>query len=376
VNRRRLLRLSFLRAALTALLWSAYALAHAQTAATVIEIAGMVVETDAAGRSRVLAMDSSVASGSVLRTATDSHVRLKFGDGTALLLRPNTEFSVGGFRFEQARPDTDSFAIRLIKGGFRQVTGLIGKRSPHAIDIRAASATIGIRGTDFAVRMCEDDCGANDKADQGRAQDAQRRQQDQDAKRQQDEARRQQEGQGGQQAQDAKQQQDAQRRQQEQDAKRQQDEARRQQEGQGGQQAQDAKQQQDARRRQQEQDAKRQQDEARRQQEGQGGQQAQDAKQQQDAQRRQQEQDAKRQQDEARRQQEGQRNGVASAGVYVQVHDGAVSLAQAGAEVVLAKGEAGFADTRNNPPQRLDSPPPVLRHDPLLGRAAGMPGCR
>ena len=55
------------------------------------------------------------------------------------------------------------------------------------------------------------------------------------------------------------------------------------------------------------------------------------------------------------------------AGVYVLVHDGAVSLAQAGVEIVLVKGEVGFADANNMPPQLIDTRPPVLRRDRLLG---------
>lgn len=59
----------------------------------------------------------------------------------------------------------------------------------------------------------------------------------------------------------------------------------------------------------------------------------------------------------------------ADAGVYVVVHDGAVSLTQAGIEIVLVKGETGFADANNRPPRLLDSPPPVLRYDGLLGNS-------
>jgi hypothetical protein len=60
----------------------------------------------------------------------------------------------------------------------------------------------------------------------------------------------------------------------------------------------------------------------------------------------------------------------ADAGVYVTVFDGAVSLKQADVEIVLVKGETGFADAKNSAPQLLDSPPPILRHDLLLGNAA------
>src|SRR5258708_31973818 len=41
--------------------------------------------------------------------------------------------------------------LSLIGGGMRAITGLIGKRSPSQVAYRAATATIGIRGTDAVL---------------------------------------------------------------------------------------------------------------------------------------------------------------------------------------------------------------------------------
>jgi hypothetical protein len=62
----------------------------------------------------------------------------------------------------------DGFMMRLVKGGLRAVTGLIGKRNPNNVRMRAGTATIGIRGTHWGV-MCvgEDTCqsGGSDAED-------------------------------------------------------------------------------------------------------------------------------------------------------------------------------------------------------------------
>lgn len=50
--------------------------------------------------------------------------------------------------------------MNLLRGGLRAVTGLISKGSPDAARLRTATATIGIRGTDFDARLCAKDCGA------------------------------------------------------------------------------------------------------------------------------------------------------------------------------------------------------------------------
>lgn len=46
----------------------------------------------------------------------------------------------------------------LLKGGLRTITGAIGKRKPDAYQLRTTVATIGIRGTNYGVLLCQGDC--------------------------------------------------------------------------------------------------------------------------------------------------------------------------------------------------------------------------
>ena len=152
-------RLLIVRALLAAVVaGGGFGLAQAQPAAKVTHVTGTLVETDATGRTRVLAADSSVSQGARLRTAANSHARLKFSDGTDLFLRSNTEYVIDRYRYVEEKPTADGFISNLVKGGFRQVTGLIGRRNPGEVRIKSGTATIGIRGTDFAVRNCEETC--------------------------------------------------------------------------------------------------------------------------------------------------------------------------------------------------------------------------
>jgi hypothetical protein len=54
--------------------------------------------------------------------------------------------------------------MQLVRGGFRAVTGLINKTSPNAARVQTATATIGIRGTDFDARVCQGECGRESSA--------------------------------------------------------------------------------------------------------------------------------------------------------------------------------------------------------------------
>jgi hypothetical protein len=45
-----------------------------------------------------------------------------------------------------------------VRGGFRAISGLIGKVDRQAYRVATPAATIGIRGTDYEVQLCTTDC--------------------------------------------------------------------------------------------------------------------------------------------------------------------------------------------------------------------------
>jgi len=105
------------------------------------------------GSVRVLSEKSSVAVGDVITTQRDSYAQLRFSDGGQVTLRPDTQVRVESYAYEEGRPERDSFAMQLFKGGLRSLTGLIGKRSNNrnAYRMVTSTATIGIRGTDYTA---------------------------------------------------------------------------------------------------------------------------------------------------------------------------------------------------------------------------------
>jgi hypothetical protein len=106
----------------------------------------------------------------MLITAKDSYAQVEMNDGTKMTIRPNSNLRIESYQFRKETPQADNIVLRLLKGGFRTVTGLIGKRgNTDAYKLRAATATIGIRGTDFSTRLCatkdcQDDEGATKPA--------------------------------------------------------------------------------------------------------------------------------------------------------------------------------------------------------------------
>lgn len=118
-------------------------------------MSGTLVAQRADGTIKVLGPKSEVLAGDMLITAKDSYAQVKMNDGAQMTLRPNSNLRIEAFQFSQDTPQADNAIFRLLKGGFRSVTGLIGKRgNADAYKVRAATATIGIRGTDFSSRLC------------------------------------------------------------------------------------------------------------------------------------------------------------------------------------------------------------------------------
>jgi len=118
-------------------------------------VRGAVTAHAQGGTARILGSGSEVYAGDVVSTGARSVGVLEMVDGTRLALRPNTVFQVEEYETEPAR---ESSVMRLFRGGLQAITGFISKRNRDAFKVRTATATIGIRGTTFDVRVCEGDC--------------------------------------------------------------------------------------------------------------------------------------------------------------------------------------------------------------------------
>ena len=133
--------------ALAALLFADAALA---ASAVVTSLTGTVrVQTGAAAQ-RVLRQGDEVVQGDTVSTGAASSVVLKFDDGQVAALTANSRMQVTAYAFNpQAK--TGNILLSLVVGGMRAITGLIGHNQPDSVKFRAATATIGIRGSDGMI---------------------------------------------------------------------------------------------------------------------------------------------------------------------------------------------------------------------------------
>ena len=102
--------------------------ALAAGAGTVTHLSGTLSVQRSDGSVRILSQKSEVNPGDVLTTQRDSYAQINFSDGSSLTMRPNTQINIEQYHFVQDRPQEDNSFLRLVKGGLRTVTGLVGKR--------------------------------------------------------------------------------------------------------------------------------------------------------------------------------------------------------------------------------------------------------
>jgi hypothetical protein len=154
----------------TVVRWSAIALvlvvvvpawseADAAGAGQVAYISGTLTARNPSGGVRILSQKSEVDVGDLLTTQKDSYAQINFPDGASMTMRPNTQMKVEAYHFAQSQPKQDSAIFRLIKGGLRMISGLIGHRgNKDAWQLDTSVATIGIRGSSGDTLDCTHGC--------------------------------------------------------------------------------------------------------------------------------------------------------------------------------------------------------------------------
>ena len=121
---------------------------------SVVFAKGAISAQDATGAPRLLARNSPIYQNDTIVTARKSFAVIKFVDDTKMSIRPNSEITIDRFN---ASPGEETAEFSIVKGGLRALTGAIGNRKPENVRFRTREASIGIRGTDLAIRICEDD---------------------------------------------------------------------------------------------------------------------------------------------------------------------------------------------------------------------------
>jgi len=121
---------------------------HAATAGVFQFVAGDVRVALAAGSERPATKGGLISVGDTVATAKESMAQIKMGDGAIIVVQPESRLTVAEFHYAGAEDGTEKVKFSLEQGGFRSVTGAIGRSHKGNYLIETPIAHIGVRGTD------------------------------------------------------------------------------------------------------------------------------------------------------------------------------------------------------------------------------------
>jgi len=113
--------------------------------------------------------------GDRINVGSASRAQIRMKDGALLSLRPDSSIVIEDFSFADVPPAAALASsatpptvlgsqrrsiLRLLRGGLRTISGLVGKARADRYEFRTPVATIGIRGTTWSGTYCSGDCGA------------------------------------------------------------------------------------------------------------------------------------------------------------------------------------------------------------------------
>lgn len=149
MNKQRL----FLMLSLAMTGWLIAADAWSAQAGRVQFVHGEVRVSDSAGQVHVVRKGDAVNEGDTVISAANASAQIRMMDGGFIAVRPDTRLKFDSFKFSGKADEPEKSFFSLFKGGFRAITGLIGRLNKQDYRITTPSATIGIRGTDHETMM-------------------------------------------------------------------------------------------------------------------------------------------------------------------------------------------------------------------------------
>jgi hypothetical protein len=117
-----------------------------------VKTAAGAVMIDRAGTTIAAKPGLRVETADVVRTGADGSVGITMADNALISLGPNSVLALDTFAFD-ATTYQGKFDATLSKGSLAVVSGKIAKQSPDAMKVRTPASVLGVRGTEFVVKV-------------------------------------------------------------------------------------------------------------------------------------------------------------------------------------------------------------------------------
>lgn len=119
-----------------------------------VKVAKGSVQVERAGQRMPAAVGMGVRQADTLVTGADGSVGVTFSDNSLLSTGPNSTLTIDRYAFDSTS-HAGQFDTSLRRGSLAVISGKMVKQSPGAMRVRTPSTILGVRGTEFVVRVGE-----------------------------------------------------------------------------------------------------------------------------------------------------------------------------------------------------------------------------
>ncbi len=125
----------------------------------VAQMGGKATARDTNGRVRLLQINSQIFEGDRLETEPGASVYILMDDTAEIHLKEDSVLKISEYVITTGYDNSSSSILDLLRGGLRKITGAIGDSAVAHYQLQTGLATIGIRGTEYVIKLCNaDDC--------------------------------------------------------------------------------------------------------------------------------------------------------------------------------------------------------------------------
>jgi hypothetical protein len=117
-----------------------------------IKVSKGTVTIERAGHSVAGSVGLRLQASDVVKTGSDGSVGITMTDNSLLSAGPNSVLALDRYDFDDVTSE-GRFDASLRKGTLAVVSGRLAKQSPAAMTVRTPAAVLGVRGTEFVVRV-------------------------------------------------------------------------------------------------------------------------------------------------------------------------------------------------------------------------------
>lgn len=116
-------------------------------------VIGTAQAVDPQGAAEPLRRGTPLFQGQRVETGANGHVHIRFVDGASVAVRPQSRLLIQDYHYDPARPADNRVRFMLEHGEARAITGKAGEAAKDRFRLNTPIAAIGIKGTDFIVRV-------------------------------------------------------------------------------------------------------------------------------------------------------------------------------------------------------------------------------